>query len=243
MAESKRAPRIPLAERRGLHGPFSHDLSIFALLVRAEIERVTDLFAKEMNAKRVKKGVERSDLSDCDVFGSTFFPFQLRGHAWTTVIHRLDDECRYSPALARRISAELHTRSIFCGDHDTAGTIDYILYDSGNLAEVFHWHDLVKFHSLTPAEFAQVEREGFSRAAGAYYAASNVRKLEVTEYEALYKKRGEKFNEHVEHLIDGFLRSQDAFLSINVTDEPDTEYFPLYEAREGDLARIDIVET
>jgi hypothetical protein len=243
MPKANKTPKVPMAQRRGLQDPFHHDLSFFILLVRADIDRVTDVFAREMKAKRVKKGVARNKLPDCDVFGRTFFPFQYRGHSWTTVIHQLDEKFRYSPALARRLSEELRTKAIFAGDHDTAGTIDYILYDSGKLAEVFHWHDLEKFHVLTPAEFKQVESSGFSQCPHGYYGASKVRELAVADFNALFSKRGEKFNAHVEHLIDEFLRSQDAFLSINWRDEPGTEYFPLAEATDAHIVRIDIVET
>ena len=235
-------PTTPLAERRGLQDPFHHDLSLFVLLIQADIERVTDLFAREMKAKRVKKGVARADLPDCDVFGTTFFPFQYREHKWTTIVHRLDEKFRFSPALARRLSEKLRTRAIFAGDHDTAGTIDYIMYDSGNLAEVFHWHALVKFHTLTPAEYKQVESAGFAKVPCGYYGASKVRELAVPDFAALFTKRGERFNQHVEHLIDEFLRTQDAFLALNWRDVPDTEYFPLAEATDEDVRRIDIVE-
>src|SRR5215467_12681569 len=98
---------IPIAERRGLQGPFHHDRSFFVLLVKADIEQVTRLFAREMKAKRVREGAARADLPDCDVYGNTFFPFQYRGHAWTTVVHRLDDKFRYFPELAKRLTEKL----------------------------------------------------------------------------------------------------------------------------------------
>jgi hypothetical protein len=239
---NQRSKVVPLAERRGLQGPFEHDLSFFILMVRADIERVTDLFAEEMKAKHVRKAVPRAGLPDCEVFGSAYFPFQGRGHAWTTVVHQLDSEGIYRPALARRLSERLKTRAIFAGSQDTAGTIDYILYDSGKLAEVFHWGDLVKFRLLNPAEFERAQQEGFLIQPYGYYAASRVRTLPVGEFEALFTKKGEKFTQHVEYLIDGFLRSQDAFLALNWLDEPGTEYFPLAEAGEEDIIQIDMVQ-
>src|SRR6185503_6730939 len=99
MPKANKSPKVALTERRGLQDPFAHDLSFFVLLVNANIERVTDPFAREMKAKRVRKGVARGELPDCDVFGKKFFPFQYRGHPWTTVVHRLDDNFTYSPAL------------------------------------------------------------------------------------------------------------------------------------------------
>jgi len=44
-------------------------------------------------------------------------------------------------------------------------------------------------------------------------------------------------------LIDDFLKSQNAFLAFNVADEPGREYFPLAEATDADMVRIDVVET
>jgi hypothetical protein len=243
MTRAKKTTRVvPLAERRGLQGPFEHDLSFYVLLVQADIDQVTDLFAEEMKAKRIEKAIPPADLPDCDVFGNVYFPFQYRGHAWTTVVHRLDSGGLYRPQLARRLSEKLKTRAIFAGSHDTAGTIDYVLYDAGKLAEVFHWGDLVKFRMLTSEEFERAEQEGFLGRPYGYYAASKARTLPVAEYEALFTKKGEKFNEHVEHLIDGFLRSQNAFLALNWMGEPDMEYYPLAEARNEDIMQIDVVE-
>jgi hypothetical protein len=242
MGKGKTEPKAPLTQRRGLQDPFHHDLSLFVLLVQAEIDKVTDPFAREIKAKRVTKGVARSTLPDCDVFGTRFFPFQYRGHSWTTVIHTIDDEFKYSPELARKLSAKLGTKAIFAGHQDTAGTSDYIMYDLGKLAEVFHWHGLEEFHTLSPAEFARVESDGFLEVPRGYYAGSEVRELNVTDFEALFSKRGEKFNQHIEHLIDDFLRSQDAFLSLNWRGEQGTDFFPLAEATDEEIVRIDVVE-
>lgn len=69
---------------------------------------------------------------------------------------------------------------------------------------------------------SSVPNKGWAGIPFGYYAASKVRDLDIPAYEALFKKRGEKFNEHVEHLVDGFLRSQDAFFSFNLMGEPGT---------------------
>ena len=241
MAKTKKTA-TPIAERRGLEGPFDHDLSLFALLVRADIDAVTDIFSYELGATRVRKGVTRAELFGGGEFGSTFCPFQYRGHRWMTVISELEQSSGYTAGLARRLSEKLGTRAIFAGSHDTAGTIDYILYDRGKLAEVFHWGDLVRFHTLTPSEFQQVEKNGFSKPPYGYYAASKVRELNVSEYEALLKKKGEKFNQHVDGLIDAFLRDQDAYLTLNWMNESGTEFSPKKTGAEANFARIDIVE-
>jgi hypothetical protein len=241
MSKTKKTPKIPLAERRGLQGPFQVDLSFFALLVQAGIDKVAGCFAREMKARRHKEDVGRADLPDCDVFGNVYFPFQLRGHSWTTVIHRIDDKLMFSPQLAKRLSAQLKTKAIFAGDHDTGGTTDYIMYDGGKLAEVFHWHDMDPFHTLTPAEIAKVEREPFGGVPFGYYGASRARKLPLADFKAL--EQGVDFYPCVERLFDGFLKSQDAFLAFNLMDEPGTEYFPIAEATDEDIVRIDVIET
>jgi hypothetical protein len=43
-------------------------------------------------------------------------------------------------------------------------------------------------------------------------------------------------------VADDFLKSQDAFLAFNIMDEPDREYFPLAEAADEDIVRMDVVE-
>ena len=241
MKKTKKKREIRLAERRGLQGPFQSDLSIFALLVQADIDKVAVCFAREMKARRHKKDVARGDLPDCDVFGNIYFPFQLCGHSWTTVIHRIDDKLLFSPQLAKRLSAQLKTKAIFAGDHDTGGTTDYIMYDGGKLAEVFHWHDLAPFHVLTPAEIAKVEKQPLGAIPFGYYGASRARKLPLADFKAL--KRGVDFYPCVERLFDGFLKSQDAFLAFNLMDDPGTEYFPIAEACDEDIVRIDVIET
>src|SRR5262249_36860898 len=155
----------------------------------------------------------------------------LRGHSWTTVIAQLDSKFLFSPLLAKRLSAQLRTKAIFAGDHDTGGTTDYIMYDSGKLAEVFHWHDYDAFHILTPSEFTKVEKVGFGALPFGYYGASKARKLPTADFKAL--KQGVDFYPHVERLFDEFLKSQDAFLSFNVMDDP--EHFPLAEASNEDI--------
>jgi hypothetical protein len=240
-AKHPKTPKLPIAERRGLQGPFQVDLSFYALLVRADIGKAADVFAREMKAKRHRKGLVRADLPESDPDGNLYFPFQLRGHPWMTVVHRMDDKFRFSPLLAKRLSEKLKTRAIFAGDHDTGGTTDYVMYDSGKLAEAFHWHDWEELHLLTAAEFGRVEKEGFLKYnPSGYYAASKARKLPVNEYKAL--RQGVEFYEHVERLIDSFLKSQDAFLAFNLMDEQGREYHPLAEAADEDIVRVDVVK-
>jgi hypothetical protein len=240
MAKTKKTPKAPLAERRGLQGPFQVDLSFFALLVKADIGKAADCFAREMAARRHLKNVTRTDLPECDVFGDVYIPYQFRGHSWTTVVHQIDRKFKFSPLLARQLSLKLKTRAIFAGDHDTGGTTDWIMYDSGKLAEVFHWHQWSAFHTLSPAEVAKIEKKGFNDVPCGYYAMSKMRKLPAMDYKAL--KQGVDFYPHVEGLFDEFLKSQDAFLAFNVMDEPGREYFPLAEATDEDIVGIDVVE-
>ena len=95
--------------------------------------------------------------------------------------------------------------------------------------------------SLTPAEIAKVEREPFGGVPFGYYGASRARKLPLADFKAL--EQGVDFYPCVERLFDGFLKSQDAFLAFNLMDEPGTEYFPIAEATDEDIVRIDVIET
>jgi hypothetical protein len=85
-----------------------------------------------------------------------------------------------------------------------------------------------------------VEQQGFGGVPFGYYGASKARRLPVADFKAL--KKGVDFYPHVERLFDEFLKSQDAFLAFNVMDEPGTEYFPIAEATDDDIARIDVIE-
>jgi hypothetical protein len=239
MPKTKKPAKVPFAQRRGLEGRFGHDLSFFFLLVRADIDPVTDALAREIKAKKVTKGVPREDLPECDPFsGKTFYPFQYRGHPWTTIVHKLD----FYPKVAQQLSKKLHTRALLAGEQDTAGTIEYILFEDGQLAECFHWHDLVHFRQVNPAELA-LDEHGFPKGGHGYYAGSKFQKLNSPDFEELFTKRGNKFNDHVDHLLDEFLKGQDAYLGHNWMGEPGTEFFPLAEATDEDILRIDVIET
>jgi len=231
--------KTPIAERRGLEGSMFMPDALCAMLVRADVEQTSGALAQELKKKKRQKNVPRAELSNYDFSLSRLFPFQYRGHSWTTVVHRFV----FFDNIAKRLSAKLRTRALIAGYEDTSFCFDYALYDSGRLIEVFHWGDQQEFSSLTPAEFAQVEERGVNSCSPhGFFAASKVRKLDETDFQALSKKVRKQFGEHLDHLFDDFLRSQDAFLAFNILDEPEREYFPLVEARDDEIARIDMVE-
>src|SRR4029078_7156265 len=126
---------IALPLRRGLQPPFASDYSLFVLLVHSDLEKLIPHFMREIRAQRWAKNVVRRALPECELDASVYYPFQLSGHSWSTIIHRLDSKGRFGVGLCKRLSASLAERVIFAGDHDTAGTVDYILFDSGKLSE------------------------------------------------------------------------------------------------------------
>jgi hypothetical protein len=176
-------------------------------------------------------------LPKCDHYSPRFYPFQYRRHDWTTVVHR----CAFDDLVAKRLATALKTRTISVCYEDTSGAYDYIAFDAGKLAEAFHLTDWREFHTLTPAEICAVEERGvFGFAPQSYFCVSKVRKLDIANFKALTKS-GRKFGEHLDRLFDEFLRSQDAFLGFNIMDQPGREYFPLLEAGDDEIARIDVV--
>jgi hypothetical protein len=231
--------KTPMVERRGLQGSMHMPEALCAMLVRADVEQTAGALARDLKTKKWQKSVPRAELPDCELSTPRFYPFQYHGHVWTTVVHRF----AFYDDVARRISAALRTRALCAGYEDTSYCFDYALYDSARLVEVFHWGTPGEFSSLTPAEFAQVEERGaFSCAPHGYFAASKVRKLDGADFRDLSNKVRKQFGDHLDHLFDDFLRSQDAFLAFNIMDEPGKEYFPLAEASDDDLVRIDVVE-
>jgi hypothetical protein len=231
--------KTPIAERRGLQGSMQLPDALCAMLVRADVEQTVGALARDLETKRWQKKVPRSELPDCDLCTPRFYPFQYRGHEWTTVVHR----CAFDDLVAKRLSSVLRTRATFVSYEDRSGAYDYIAFDSGKLAEAFHLTDWQEFHTLTPAETAQVEERGvFGFAAQPYFCVSKDRKLDLADFKALTKKTRKQFGEHLDRFFDEFLRSQDAFLGFNIMDEPGREYFPLAEASDDEIARIDVIQ-
>ncbi len=241
MPKAKKSTKTQLATRRGLQDRFMHDSSYYGLLIHADIAEVTDLLAKELKAKRVTKGVPIKDLPGSWPDEMKFFPFQYRGHAWTTVIHTMDTKLTYSPALALRLSEKLKTRTIMAGSNDDFGAIDYIMFNSGKLAEVFHWHGSKELHTPTPDEVSAIERNALTILPHGFYAMSKARTVAPEYFQSLLTP-GKKFNDTLAPLIDDFFKSQDAFFALNWWGEPETETHPLAEATDEDLVRIDFIE-
>jgi hypothetical protein len=213
--------------------------ALCAMLVRADVEQTAGALARDLKTKKWQKNVPRDELPDCDLYTPRFYPFQYRGQEWTTVVHR----CAFDDLVAKRLSSALKTRAVWVSHEDTSGAYDYIAFDSGKLAEAFHLTDWQEFHTLTPAETTAVEERGvFGFAPQPYFCVSKVRKLDVADFKALSKKVRKQFGEHLDRLFDEFLKSQDAFLGFNIMDQPGREYFPLAEASDDEIARIDIVQ-
>jgi|ERR1043166_2002917 hypothetical protein len=237
MPKPKKA-KTPIAARRGLQGSMRLPDALCAMLVRADVEQTAGALARELKTKNWKKNVPRQELPDCDLYTPRFYPFQYGGQEWTTVVHR----CAFDDLVAKRISSALKTPTLWVSHEDTSGAYDYIAFDSGKLAEAFHLTDWQEFHTLTPAETAQVEERGvFGFAPHPYFCVSKVRKLDVADFKALSKKVRQQFSEHLDRLFDEFLKSQDAFLGFNIMDQPGREYFPLAEASDDEIVRIDVV--
>jgi hypothetical protein len=209
-------------------------------LARAGVEETADALARELKTTRWQKSVPRAELPPCDLYEPRFYPFQYRGHAWTNIVHRFG----FDDLTAKRISIALGTSVIWLGHEDISSTWAYALYTSGKLGEAFSVYDAQEFYTLSPAEFAQVEEQGVFKYPShhGYYCASKVRTLDTPDYEGLCAGRCKKFAPQLDHLIDGFLRSQDAFVAFNLWEEEGREYFPLYDVADKDIVRIDVVE-
>ncbi len=234
-----RKVKTPIAGRRGLHGSMHLPDALCAMLVRADVEQTAGALARDLKTRKWQKNVPRGELPDCDAYTPRFYPFQYRGQDWTTVVHR----CAFDDLVAKRLSSALRTGAICVGYEDTSNAYDYVAFDSGKLAEAFHLTDCQEFHTLTAAETAAVEERGvFGFAPQPYFCVSKVRRLDIADFKALSKKVRKQFSEHLDYLFDEFLKSQDAFLGFNIMDLPGKEYFPLAEATDDEIARIDVVE-
>ena len=213
--------------------------ALCATLVRAGVEEAAAALAHELKTKRWQKSVPRAELPASDLYEPRFYPFQYRGHAWTTIVHRFG----FDDLAAKRMSVALDTSVIWLCHEDTSSSWAYILFTSGKLAEAFGVSDAQTFRTPTSAEFVQLEERGaFAYSPHPYYCASKVRSLDTSDYEALASKKGKKFGEHLDRLFDEFLKSQDAFVGFNIMDQPGRDYFPLAEASDDEVARIDVIE-
>jgi hypothetical protein len=231
--------KTPITDRRGLHSSMILPDALCATLVRAGVEETAGALARELKTKQWQKSVPRPKLPPCDLYEPRFYPFQYRGHAWTTIVHRFG----FDDLAAKRISVALGTSVIWLCHEDTSSSWAYILFTAGKLREAFGVSDAQEFYTPTPAEFAQLEERGvFAYSPHPYYCISKVRTLDAVDFEALIKSKGKKFGAHLDHLFDGFLRSQDAFLAFNLWEDVGREYFPLFDVADPDIVRIDVVE-
>ena len=72
------------------------------------------------------------------------------------------------------------------------------------------------------------------------FCYSRARELDAEKFQALSSKRRGKFDEHLDSLFDEFLKSQDAYIAFNFMDDPGREYFPIAEAEDDEIARIEL---
>ena len=234
--------KVPIADRRGIQHFMAVGDATCGMLVRAGVEATAGALAADLGSDDWRKEVPRAELPECAPGALRFFPFQYRGHDWTSVVHRY----AFQDDLAQRLSAALATRALWVGYEDVSGSIDYALYDSGAAKEVFHLGDPRSFRELSSAEMRSLERAGgvcrwVQKDPQGAYARSDVRRLDAADIRKLGAERGKQYVGHLDRLFDDFLRSQDAFLAFNALGEVGREFYPLDEAEDGEILRIDVV--
>ena len=147
--------------------------------------------------------------------------------------------------LAKRLSAALNTSAIWIGYEDVSGSWDYTLFESGGLREVFHVHDPAHFQALDASEMRRLDERGLVKCSPpirhGYFAGAEGR-LARAEFEKLSGLKGRRYGEHLDGLFDSFLRRHDAYAGFNTLGEVGTEFYPLDEAADEEIERIDLVE-
>jgi hypothetical protein len=219
-----KAKKQSLAEIRGIYDSRESN-SIAVVLVAASVDATSKALADELKSER----------RECDIYGkkskisgSAYFPFQLRGHIWTTIVSGYDPEV-FDTSLAKRLSARLKTKAIGYVFEDTSCSTTCQLFDGGELVEVIH-HDFeseaAKAKMLTPAEFAQLAKKGFR---DGFYFFSKIRPL----------KAGAITQDSLDDAIADFFRGQDALLFFLTSEKGGA--FTLEAGSAADVLRADMV--
>lgn len=213
-----------LAESRGIYDS-RESKSIAVVLIASDVDATSKALADEL----------RSERRECDIYGkklkftgTAYFPFQLQGHTWTSIVSAYDPEA-FDTSLAKRLSARLKTKAIGYVFESVSCSTTCDLFDGGELMEVIH-HDLgsdaAKAKLLTPAEFAQLAKKG-SR--DGFYFHSKIRPL----------KAGAITEDSLEDAVADFFRAQDALLFIFTSQKGGT--FTLDRGTAADVLRADMV--
>lgn len=127
--------RMGLAYARGIA---STDITEAAVLVRAESRAVADAFAA-VRGLNVDHDLRKIKPIATD---PAFAVFQLKGHGWTvieTMCVALTPEL--SSADARAVAEKMGTRAIFVAISDTAGSVEYVLYEGSAMLAQFAYDD------------------------------------------------------------------------------------------------------
>ena len=219
-----KAKKQSLAVSRGIYDS-RESSSIAVVLVDAGIDTASKALADELKSER----------RECDIYGkklkftgTAYFPFQLHGHTWTTIVSGYDPEV-FDASLAKRLSARLKTKAIGYVFEDVSCSTTCQLFDGGELVEVIHHDfesDAAKAKLLTPAEFAQLAKKGFR---DGFYFHSKTRPL----------KAGAITQDSLEDAVADFFRAQDALLFIFTSEKGSA--FTLDAGSASDVLRADMV--
>ncbi len=163
---------IKLSSARGV---VSFDYNGRSLFVDADVETVSNALAKHRNAPNHKTNIVGQEI---ELSKQCFFVFRFTGHRWTQIIGRDSYTDSSNPFLAdsydpeklkaqlalhlgkddaQAISEHLETKVLLYSISDTAGAIEYRLYDKGEQVEYFEegekydeegdCEDFFEFHS------------------------------------------------------------------------------------------------
>ena len=220
-----KAKKQSLAQSRGIYCESCDGNTIAVVLVAATIDATSKALAYELKSAR----------RECDIYGkklkfsgAAYFPFQLRRHAWTTIVSDYDPEV-FDTSLAKRLSARLKTKAIGYVFEDVSCCTTCQLFDGGDLVEIINHEPGLgasKAKMLTPAEFTRLTKKGFR---DGFYYYSKIRPL----------KSGAITEDSFEDAIADFFRVQDTLLFTYTAEEGGV--FTLAAGGAADILRADMV--
>lgn len=138
--ESETASEIDLSAMRGI---LDTETNATVLLVKAPLDTVTKVFQQMKSNSRLEQSVGGREVT-CRT--ACFALYQLASHSWTQVqLLALDTDTLLRSELtdsdAGALSRELSTTAILYGISDTAGAIEYKLFQQGQLIENYSEND------------------------------------------------------------------------------------------------------